>query len=458
MVNVATARMSQLGRGLWALACAALFALLVFPAGGCQAIVSSEVPAFTCRGTELSACPSGMYCNGAGCVPCEATDQCDGRDNDCNGRIDDGEASDRDGDGITFCGRISAEDGKLVDLDCNDDDPAVFPGAPESCNGVDDDCDGTPDNADRACKAGEVCAPRGGGCIPEAQACTKANCPPPKTCDASTQQCINPTANLPLGTACGSDQECQSGLCATAGMLGGAIKGSKGVCSRPCCTSGQCSLGFVCFAPGTGGRYCLEPGLAGRSKSLGLSDVGAACTVSSACRSGICQDQKCLDTCCSSGDCLGGTTCRFVESGGRAFFGCADPPGSAARHASCGAPQDCTSNLCAFYQGQQHCVAPCCSSADDCGTVDGKKILCVNTSRSALTKDTIVTACIGSVPTSANKSFGDACSANNECTTGLCDAVTARCSSVCCLDSDCPRSTPCRPAPSGVLRCVPPPP
>ncbi len=42
---------------------------------------------------------------------------------------------DRDLDGFTQC-----------DGDCNDQDPAVYPGAPESCNGVDDNCDGAVDN------------------------------------------------------------------------------------------------------------------------------------------------------------------------------------------------------------------------------------------------------------------------------------------------------------------------
>ena len=41
----------------------------------------------------------------------------------------DGELTDADGDGV------------LSDQDCEDDDPTVFPGAIEDCNGRDDDCD-----------------------------------------------------------------------------------------------------------------------------------------------------------------------------------------------------------------------------------------------------------------------------------------------------------------------------
>ena len=39
-------------------------------------------------------------------------------------------------------------DGYTIDVDCDDADPAVNPGATESCNLVDDDCDGTVDESD----------------------------------------------------------------------------------------------------------------------------------------------------------------------------------------------------------------------------------------------------------------------------------------------------------------------
>ena len=57
----------------------------------------------------------------------------DGVDNDCNGEVD--EDVDGDGDGHTSC-----------DGDCDDSDPSVHPGAPETCNDVDDDCDGEVDD------------------------------------------------------------------------------------------------------------------------------------------------------------------------------------------------------------------------------------------------------------------------------------------------------------------------
>ena len=77
---------------------------------------------------------------------------CDDLDNDCDGQVDEHTIGgipwwvDRDGDGFGSGPRnqdcAPPEDAALEANDCDDDDPTVYPGAPEQPDEVDADCDG----------------------------------------------------------------------------------------------------------------------------------------------------------------------------------------------------------------------------------------------------------------------------------------------------------------------------
>ena len=95
--------------------------------------------------------------DGAGAVNPDATEVCDGIDNDCDS-VTDTDATDRDtwyrdSDGDNF-GDASASTlscsepaGYVADAtDCDDGAAATYPGATETCDGEDNDCDGTIDD------------------------------------------------------------------------------------------------------------------------------------------------------------------------------------------------------------------------------------------------------------------------------------------------------------------------
>lgn len=81
-----------------------------------------------------------------------ASELCDNLDNNCNEEVDEG--CDDDGDdycdsAFEFGANLEGNAPIICPLgagDCQDDDPNIFPGQPELCDGVDNDCDEVEDN------------------------------------------------------------------------------------------------------------------------------------------------------------------------------------------------------------------------------------------------------------------------------------------------------------------------
>ncbi|MFZ5476523.1 MAG: MopE-related protein [Myxococcota bacterium] len=84
----------------------------------------------------------------------DASEHCDGVDEDCDGVADDASVdagiwyTDADGDGYgdAYTAAIACSGDTTVGTDCDDADAGVSPGADEHCDGVDEDCDGTVDD------------------------------------------------------------------------------------------------------------------------------------------------------------------------------------------------------------------------------------------------------------------------------------------------------------------------
>jgi hypothetical protein len=269
------------------------------------------------------------------------------------------------------------------------------------------------------------------------------------------------TGPADLGQKCRVDADCKSRLCASSTVLTTVITSSTGpICTTPCCTSTECSAGFVCFNGGTGGGYCVPAMLAQRTApATGGKAAGLSCSSDIECRSGLCTGtpKSCIDTCCAESDCAGGSTCRVASvlapPPAHDIWVCAPPVAGSTKLPgdSCVSQTECRSQDC-IPSGSGLC-RPACESTAGCRQVPGFETShCLyGPSGSDFLKFCFATT------TNADLPAGAGCTDNSSCQSDYCDAELKKCANVCGRDLDCMSNETCRPSATGTpfLRCVP---
>lgn len=367
-------------------------ASLVFVGGGCEAIVPSDVPSFTCAALN-GACPSGQACVVATgtCIDerraCTFTGCSDGMQCDSRSQV---------------CVPAGSIDASSADAGPDTGDASTASDAPDDRTSVD-----------------------GGGCRSVGCPCSGSS-----SCDSAT---------------CGDQLTLTPELYA-------AAQGS--VCTRPCCSSADCDPGSVCFGAGNGGNYCVPPTLLARS-APGQKKGGESCAAGTECRSGLCASGgSCEDTCCSAAGttCGTGASCRFGKFAGKApfdshyTFTCMATTATGNPGDACGVDADCKSNLC--FSTCQFCSSRCqqpCRSTTACRS--GEACTEVLLSSLQLTTNDLGVVCFAP-QTSGARTLGSSCAQDADCRSLACDKTSHRCTDACFADSDCAAVSGwrCRPA------------
>ena len=128
-------------------------------------------------------CPTGDDCNdGDPTIFTGAAELCDGKDNNCNGQIDEGLSTDTDSDGHYTPGSC-----QIPNDDCDDSETTIYPGANEACDGKDNNCnDAVDENLFKDADQDGSVVPAGGCPVPGIYDCNDND---PKIFPGNTESC-----------------------------------------------------------------------------------------------------------------------------------------------------------------------------------------------------------------------------------------------------------------------------
>ncbi|MBI5538397.1 MAG: hypothetical protein HY898_37080 [Deltaproteobacteria bacterium] len=239
-----------------------------------------------CNAGETKACDDVGECKGGvrNCVNGEfgtcqwqkgpANEQCDAKDNDCDGVTDNhlvAQPCDKQA-GVCLGSVKTCGSGQW--LACSDADYTTYAsahgGAYESleskCDGKDNDCNGKVDEVSTCCQpncTGKVCgADNGCGYPCQDGACGGAQ----EVCNAGKCVCQPDCAGKTCGAPDGCNKSCNTGTCgANASCKQGTCVCDNLSCASACCTTGQVCASGTCCTPQCGTATCGPDPVCGQS-------------------------------------------------------------------------------------------------------------------------------------------------------------------------------------------------
>src|SRR5450432_143674 len=211
-----------------------------------------------------------------------AVELCDGKDNNCDGNIDENVVNqlyceDKDGDGHGVVGGATKMDCKpsagFGDCkgDCNDNNNLVYPGAPEICDSRDNNCDGRIDEGVRTTCGQGWCRRYADGC---STICTPGQ-PLKEVCNFFDDDCDGVDDNGTDLELCGAPGlTCVLGRCIPDDGSVMSTSGGGGI-ATPAGTGGQTSSGGGVIGGGSGGSIDVGTGTGTGTGATGQPGGGA---------------------------------------------------------------------------------------------------------------------------------------------------------------------------------------